>query len=258
MIFYFSGAGNSYYVAKKLSETLDQKIVSIADTLRTKDLYFDVTTDDSIGFVFPVHFWGVPYIVTQFLEQMHLKILPNTYVWIVLTCGGSTGNTINMAKDILKKQNIIVNASYSIQMTDVFVPLFKVPSKEVLNERLIKVNGFIDQVGMFLKNKDIGDIDIYRSKIAKLTTTTMYPLYSHYRNTSKFSVNDACIACKKCEKICPLDVIEVYEGKPVWKKKKCTICFACVHVCPVSAIDYGKVLFFFSSKGQGRYKAPKP
>lgn len=258
MIFYFSGAGNSYYVAKKLSEILDDNVISMADTLKTKEIFFDVTNDDSIGFVFPVHFWGVPYIVTQFLEQMHLKILPNTYVWIVLTCGGSTGETINMAKELLKQHKIEVHASYSIQMTDIFVPLFKVPSKEVLDERLLKINQYIEQAGIFLKEKNYGDIDAYKSRIAKFTTTTMYPFYSHYRNTKKFKVNDSCIACKKCEKICPLEVIEVYEGKPVWKKKKCTICFACLHICPVSAIDYGNVLFFFNSKGQGRYKAPKP
>ena len=105
-------------------------------------------------------------------------------------------------------------------------------------------------------NLDKGNFDENKGSLPFFTTTFLYPTYSYYRNTSKFRVSDICTACKKCEKVCPLNVIEIIDNKPVWKLKKCTLCFACLHICPAQAINYGKVLFFFDSKNKGRYRNP--
>ena len=63
--------------------------------------------------------------------------------------------------------------------------------------------------------------------------------------------DEACIGCKKCEKVCPSDVITVVAGKrpsPVTGKARgyaddftlnlqaCIICELCVQVCPTDAI----------------------
>lgn len=64
--------------------------------------------------------------------------------------------------------------------------------------------------------------------------------------------DEACIGCKKCEKICPSEVITVVTGKkresPTTGQKRgwaddftldltaCIVCELCVQVCPVDAI----------------------
>ncbi len=64
--------------------------------------------------------------------------------------------------------------------------------------------------------------------------------------------DEACIGCKKCEKICPSEVITVVTGKkresPATGQKRgwcddftldltaCIVCELCVQVCPVDAI----------------------
>lgn len=64
--------------------------------------------------------------------------------------------------------------------------------------------------------------------------------------------DEACIGCKKCEKICPSEVITVVTGKkresPATGEKRgwaddftldltaCIVCELCVQVCPVDAI----------------------
>lgn len=57
MIFYFTGTGNSLWVAKTLSETLGEPLISIADELHKeeKDLIYPVRPDEKILFVYPVH-----------------------------------------------------------------------------------------------------------------------------------------------------------------------------------------------------------
>ena len=50
MIFYFTGTGNSLWVAKQLKETFDEPLIAIADELKRgeKVLKYNVRTDEKI------------------------------------------------------------------------------------------------------------------------------------------------------------------------------------------------------------------
>jgi flavodoxin len=62
IVFYFSGTGNSLKVAKAISKELENcEIVSMSGP-------FDLTkTYDSVGFVYPTYFWGLPKRVIEFV-----------------------------------------------------------------------------------------------------------------------------------------------------------------------------------------------
>ena len=66
MIFYFSGTGNSAWVARQLAK-------------RTGDVACDITTlkeppnldsDRQLGFVFPIYAWGAPEIMAEFAKKL--------------------------------------------------------------------------------------------------------------------------------------------------------------------------------------------
>ena len=72
MIIYFSGTGNSLYVAKKLlSES--ERLVSIADCMKQNDFSIELEKDEKLGFVFPVYFYTVPSIVREFIEKVKIQ-----------------------------------------------------------------------------------------------------------------------------------------------------------------------------------------
>ena len=75
-----------------------------------------------------------------------------------------------------------------------------------------------------------------------------YPLFVHAR---KFYVTDACISCGRCASVCPLNNIQMKDGKPVWGSS-CTHCMACICRCPKDAIEYGR-----HSRGLPRYTCTK-
>jgi electron transfer flavoprotein alpha subunit/NAD-dependent dihydropyrimidine dehydrogenase PreA subunit len=47
---------------------------------------------------------------------------------------------------------------------------------------------------------------------------------------------DLCTGCKRCEKICPYNGIEVKDGKAL-VNERCTSCGACIDTCPENAIS---------------------
>ena len=60
MIFYFSGTGNSRYIAKHLATLTNDTYISITE----KEL--SPTDDKRIGLFFPVHAWSAPIVMEEF------------------------------------------------------------------------------------------------------------------------------------------------------------------------------------------------
>lgn len=201
MIFYFSGSGNSYYAANVIAEKLDTPLISMAKCLQSSKLDFDARHDKYCGFVFPVHFWGVPYLVTEFIKNINMKLTSDTYVFAVYTCGGGAGNTSKMIEKLLKKSGITLSSVFSIKQIDIFVPLFKIPPKDKQEEVILKSNIELENIIKHIQNLDKGDYDENKGTLPFLATSILYPFYSYYRNTYKFRVSDLCTACKKCERI---------------------------------------------------------
>ncbi|SIR09457.1 hypothetical protein SAMN05920897_1385 [Alkalispirochaeta americana] len=68
-IFYFSGTGNSYLVAKKLGMKIENcELIKI-----TYEIKREIYEDDIIGIVFPVYYFGLPKIVENFLINFDFK-----------------------------------------------------------------------------------------------------------------------------------------------------------------------------------------
>ena len=81
MILYFSGTGNSLYVAKKLAELTGDTAVPIsAIHERCQRIQ-----DRIIGFVFPVYFGDLPEPVQEFIRQVRFQ--KSTYFYPKLITG---------------------------------------------------------------------------------------------------------------------------------------------------------------------------
>lgn len=241
MIFYFTGTGNSSYVAKQVATKQNEALISVAECLKKKQLEFTLEVGEAVGFVFPTYFYGVPSIVIDFINKLKLNNYNDNYTFAILTCGGSIGNAIGMFKRILKRNDFILSSAFTVLMPDNYIIAFNLLPPVDKRARMFE----LAEVQIATINDCIAKRakDIYilkRGKLPHLVTFLSYWYYKRGLNTKSFRADDNCVSCGLCEKMCPLDIIHLIDGRPIWKDVKCTQCLACIHRCPTHAIQYGK------------------
>lgn len=240
MIFYYSGTGNSAYVAKNLGESLREKVVRISDS----DALANIVDGNSVGFVFPVHAWGPALPVISFIEYIDDKTVSEIRqrpVWIVMTCGDETGNAPLIIEKSLHKRGIDVAGIWSVIMPNTYVllPGFDVDSKEVENRKLEGAPSRLEHIAEKIR-KGEWDRDITYGSMPRLKSS-VYPLFRRWGIfPKKWKASDSCIGCGICSRNCPEKNIVMEKGKPRWDDN-CVSCLACYHSCPKHAVEYGNI-----------------
>jgi ferredoxin/flavodoxin len=249
-MFYFTGTGNSLKVAKdiiEISNIPDFNIVSIAKNISNVK---NIKPEGIVGFVFPVYYYGIPKIVSEFLENIDLKNA--SYIFVVAGYGASGGNggCLHQAKNIFLKNNIRLNAGFYIKTIDNFILwIWDVPS--------IEKHNMINK----LTNKKVKIISEHISKETEYFDKSFMeyigPVLFGYKNFIKiviisdksFFSDSNCNSCGICAKVCPTDNIKLNNGRPEWKSENCQKCLACLHLCSKKSIEYGN-----KTRKRSRYK----
>ena len=133
MIFYFSGTGNSEWIANQLTKGQNEDLVFIPEALKNEALEFDLQKDEKIGFVFPIYSWAPPEIVLRFINRISLKEYQNQYLFFVCSCGDDTGLTQQVLVKALNDKGWLCHAGFSVTMPNnyVLLPGFDVDTKEL-------------------------------------------------------------------------------------------------------------------------------
>lgn len=248
MIFYFSGVGNSAWVARKLAESLNDRMVPIADEM-DKDMMYTLQEGEMAGFVFPVYGWEPPRIVLDFISRMQMQA-PH-YLYFVCTCGDDTGKTGKIFTQAIEAKGWKCQAGYSVTMPDTYVclPGFDVDEADELKRKMENAAARVEFIAEELQHRPIHTTyNCLEGAFPNVKTYVLGGLFRTFLMSPKpFKSTDACISCGLCARKCPVHNIQLIDGKPQWGKN-CTMCLACYHACPHHAIEYGN-----RTKGKGQY-----
>lgn len=209
-IFYFTGTGNSLAVAKAFGGEL----ISIPQVINEENLSYQ---DDIIGVVFPTYGWSVPKIVKRFLEKVKFDA---NYIFAINTYGMIDGSIGKVAQKIAKENGYHFDYINSIVMLNNYQPQFDIAKqKEKLPKKNIEKN----------LSKIVEDISI-RKKLEpkgglgrKTGTWLMGSVFDFEKSdyAKKYIVDDKCVKCGICAKVCPVGNVKVTDHVEFFDKCVC-------------------------------------
>lgn len=248
MILYFSGTGNSAYVAKKISQVTGEGLCSIKDKITTGELVPEIAENERLIFVVPTYGWRIPRLVEDWIR--HSAFPGGHQAYFIMTCGGDIGNAGKYIRRLCKEKDFVYKGCAEIVMPENYIALFTTPNRKEALSIIEKAEPAIARAAKDIyEGRTLAPYEAaFSAKIkSSLVNTLFYPLCVHAK---KFYATDACVGCSKCQDACMLHNIKMIDGKPKWGGD-CTHCMACICYCPVEAIEYGS-----HSKGLPRYQCP--
>lgn len=241
IIYYFSGTGNSYYIAKELAKANNAILKPLISLKNTKSI-----NCDTVGFVFPSYDFKPPKIVTQLIHE--LDTISCNYSFAVCTYGVALSKALYKFKKTLDEKHCQLNAGYGIIMPHNAVGSISL-SDQINAERLLASEASIRAINhaLTLRNQStIKKTSLFENgSLLRMFPTLMKFLFKLITKGAKglsFTVRDDCINCGQCQAICPTKNITMIDGKPTFGDD-CSSCFACLQWCPVNAIHIGQYTF---------------
>jgi ferredoxin len=248
-IYYFSGTGNSLFVARYIAENTNGTLISIPSVMGEESIR---TEADVIGIVFPVYYatndCGIPLIVGRFVKK--LGNLGSKYIFAVCTCGYMPGTTIENLRKAIESRGGKLAAGFTVRMSN--KNLTERKQQKMLIKRKKKLEAICEYVnaqkegkfetrGLLLKillaplRSIEKPVFLYRykklSNTSNLSFSELVPLADR-----SFRTNENCNGCGICAKVCPVNNIKLVDNKPLWQHH-CETCYACYAWCPKEAIS---------------------
>lgn len=254
MILYFSATGNTEYAAGRLAALLEDDCINLLERIK-KDDHSPIGSDRPFVICAPVYVCEMPRFLASFLAQTPLTGAREVY--FVFTSGGYTGIGGVAAKGLMRRKGLVFKGYTQLKMPRNYIASNAYPEldEEEIGRRISAASDKIPQIASIIREGGILT-DRHVWLFEKIITYPFNPVYCRIKHPVKpFRANDKCISCGKCARLCPLNIISMENGKPVWTKKSCAHCMSCIQNCPVEAIDFGDITQTKKRYLFGKYKA---
>lgn len=254
MILYFSATGNSRYVAEQLAAATGDIRLTDMRTISDGKLRFSISAGEPVGFVFPVHSWGMPKGLPELVSSLRFDGYSpeSNYCYMACSCGDDAGLTFTQWMKCAGNAGLRGDAGYSVFMPNTYVllPGFDTDDEATVTKKRQEAPLKIAEIAGMIARRERGD-HTFHGSFSHFKSRIIYPAFMRMITDKPFHTDpEKCTGCGRCAAVCPTHNIVIADGRPQWQGN-CINCLACYHHCPTKSIGYGKKT---RQKGQYHFK----
>ena len=276
-IYYFSGTGNSLFVARQLADRLSNaRLVPIVASLDACSDNRDddnkrapnggasalpeptggergvpaTSKSDAVGIVFPVHALTIPIVVRKFLRRFRGGG-GTPYVFAVATREGTMFRGFPAMDRLLRRHGMRLDAAFILRMwnNESRHANYVVPSKEAIAAIEAELAPRFDDIAdcaTARREHLVPDTEVtnplpfgpLKNRLVESIVVGGIRLAEHIGGVQYFYADASCTRCGICEKVCLSGKITSVDKAPVWRRDVlCYMCFACLNFCPAKAVQ---------------------
>ncbi len=241
-VFYFSGTGNTWWVANRLAASLrdmgaDAACFSVeqVDTGSADRL---IAGCDVVGFGYPVYASDLPEIMKTFMSGLtpvckDVFIFCSQWLW--------SGDGARVGTEFLDSEFRVKWAEHFAMPNNVSVSVFRLPYtndkrriERVLKKTEAKIQRFARRIMSgkpFLRG--FNSVSVFSGYLQRHPFRSMY-----HRLRNDISIDRGkCISCGYCLKLCPAGNL-CSAGDTINTRGTCILCLRCYSFCPAMAVKY--------------------
>jgi Pyruvate/2-oxoacid:ferredoxin oxidoreductase delta subunit/flavodoxin len=263
VIFFFSGTGNTWWLAKSIAKKLVQKsLETITISIETQDLITELEKIDKydlIGFGYPIYGSGCPELFDKFIKSLPQCEEKECFIFTSMMAFSGDGALVKKRqlerKGYKIKQAVNIVMPNNIKLPYPIIEKFPMNSRDEINELLNKAEERVNKLVQKILNKE-DCVEGYGAlnKIGGLMQRIPVRFFGWSRWAENFFVDyEDCTECMQCVKYCPTGNIQKDGERFVWGDK-CICCMRCYNLCPEDAIQYKRATL--DRKRFPRYKGP--
>lgn len=231
---YFSGTGNSKFVAEHFSKLMGASCHSIEEEINFRE---QMEASETIALCYPIYGSCVPKIMREFITE-NRPTFEGKKLIILSTQLMFSGDGARVCTDLLTgiRLNILYAEHFNMPNNISNLALFPLADSEKLRRYAKNAERKLERVcgdirSGIVKKRGFNPISKY---LGWLTQRLYFPDLEK-RAANDVRITSACIACGKCVTICPMKNLEIIDQK-IKQRGRCTLCYRCVNQCPQKAI----------------------
>jgi ferredoxin len=251
-ILYFSGTGNTDYVAHYLARRLAGLPVEIE--LRPMERQPAAALDgfDLLVAGFPVYACDAPGFFQAYLETLAPGEGRGAFAFC--TKGVMAGNAVRRSLQRLADRGYVPLGGGSVAMPGsdglAFIGKNSRMARSALQkdyDHLKAADQLADRMAEVLRGLAAGQpVERFENPLPLTTTGAIldpawayvYHRFGDYMR-ARFHADERCTSCGLCEQICSSGNISLHDGQPRFADR-CVLCMRCIHTCPAEAIQIGR------------------
>lgn len=279
IMYFASGTGNTYRIAKTIEETANKKGVKTR-TVLTTDGNPQSEIEDSSGFLLgiamPTHGFTVPWYVMKFLFRLPRR--KETHAFMISTRAGTkagkkvwwglSASSLWLTALILSLKGYKVRGFRGIDMPSNWMmvhPAYPAKAAEfIIDYSKERAAEFITKI-LSGKKHIVNGMNIYDliMGIALLPVSLLFIILGKVFMGKLLFANNKCNSCGICADNCPVGAIKMKGSKKPWPywSYNCENCMRCISYCPQKAVEaghsWGVVLYFITTVPVGAWLLAK-